>query len=220
MNTQISNGSLIINGLVIPAAEVSILNALNEMFDWHAIPEISKRLKQAKSYNNIYSLLTRLRSKGIVLYKGVPITPKKIKAYWSIDQSIKDQINQQQHATNTVIVSKDFVEQAGQAMAFLKQVKSMHLSLVNTLKDIDSRNYSGLLLDDKVIAAMEIVFPNDSSLIKPADLIVDNFVVWMMAKMKKFQEEKEMFAISGAMRYPWSQEARITAFNSSRIKPD
>jgi len=121
---------------------------------------------------------------------------------------------------NQVIVSKDFVEKAGQALAFLKQIQPMHLSLVNTLKDIDRRNYSGLLLDDEAIDAMEIVFPNDSSLIKPADFIIDNFVVLMMSKMLRYQEEKEMFAISGAMRYPWSQEARTTIFNSSKVKFD
>lgn len=120
MNTQISNGSLIINGLVIPPDEVSILIALKELFGWYTISEISKRLKQPKSYNNIYSLLTRLRSKGIVLYKGVPRTPNKIKAYWTIDQKIKDQINHQQRGTNTVIVSKEVVEQTGQAMIFFE----------------------------------------------------------------------------------------------------
>ena len=222
MNNQIKNGSLIINGEVIPPSQANVLIALNLTFGWVEIPDISKRLKEPKSYNVIYALLNRLKLKGIVLYKSIPRTPKKVKGYWMLDPSVKDQLKEQQlkSEADEVVVSKEFVDQAGQAMAFLKQIKLVHLSLVNTLNDLDRRNYSGLLLDDDVINAMEVIFPNDSCLIKPSDFIIDNFAQVLLSRMKTYQEVKELFAISGAMRYPWSQEARMTSLNFPSFKVD
>ena len=134
MSNVIKNGSLIINGEVIPPSQANVIIALNETFGWVEIPEISKKLKETKSYNVIYALLNRLKLKGIVLYKSVPRTPKKVKGYWMLDPSVKEQLKGEKMKADEVIVSKEFVEQAGQAMAFLKQIKPMHLSMVNTLK--------------------------------------------------------------------------------------
>ena len=220
MSNAIKNGSLIINGEVIPPSQANVLIALNLTFGWVEIHEISKRLKEPKSYNIIYVLLNRLKLKGIVLYKSIPRTPKKVIGYWMLDQSVKDQLKEQQLKADEVVVSKEFVDQAGQAMAFLKQIKLMHLSMVNTLNDLDRRNYSGLLLDDDVINAMEVIFPNDSCLLTKPESVIDNFVFVLITRLKRYQQVKELFASSGAMRYPWSQEARMTSLNFPSFKVD
>ena len=220
MSNVIKNDSLIINGEVIPPSQVNVLNALNKTFGWVELSEISKRLKEPKSYNVIYALLNRLKLKGIVLYKSVPRTPKKVKGYWMLDPSVKEQLKGEKMKADEVVVSKEFVEQAGQAMAFLKQIKSEHINLVNTLNDLDRRNYSGLLLDDDVINAMEVIFPNDSCLLAKPESVIDDFVFVLLKSLKRYQQVKELFASSGAMRYPWSQEARMWLLNSPSFKVD
>lgn len=76
--------------------------------------------------------------------------------------------------------------------------------LFNYMKDIENRNYAGVLLPKKTIDRIEAIWPDKH---KALNSVLEFAYSSFGTIMEEVLTDTEMIAMSGAMRYPFSHEA-------------
>jgi hypothetical protein len=65
--------------------------------------------------------------------------------------------------------------------------------------------------------AIEIVFPKDEGLLDTSDTLIDRLEQTALNQFKDILGIRYHCAVSGAMRWPWSQEAVLRVTNRANI---